>query len=69
MTVFYLRKRESAPASTYRMPVYPIPAILALGGWLFVFATSEQIVLAYGLLSLIAGVAAFWLWNKTVAAA
>ena len=67
VTVFYLRRTAKAPASTYRMPLYPLPAIVALAGWLFVFCTSEQVVLAYGLLSLLAGVAAFWFWNKAVA--
>ena len=67
VTVFYLRRTAKAPASTYRMPLYPFPALVALAGWLFVFCTSEKVVLAYGLLSLLAGVAAFWFWNKAVA--
>ena len=49
------------------MPLYPLPALLALSGWLFVFSTSEPVVLAYGLLSLLAGAAAFFFWNKAVA--
>jgi amino acid transporter len=68
VTVFYLRRTVKGPVSTYRMPLYPLPALIALAGWLFVFCTSEQVVLAYGLLSLLAGVAAFWFWNKAVAA-
>jgi amino acid transporter len=67
VTVFYLRQTAKTPASTYRMPLYPIPALLALAGWLFVFAGSEYVVLAYGLLSLFTGVAAFFFWNKAVA--
>jgi amino acid transporter len=67
VTVFYLRKKAKGPASTYRMPLYPLPALLALLGWLFVFSTSEPVVLAYGLLSLLAGAAAFFFWNRAVA--
>ena len=67
VTVFYLRKTAKPQAFTYRMPLYPIPALLALAGWLFVFGTSEHVVLVYGLLSLFAGVAAFFFWDKAVA--
>ena len=37
------------------MPLYPIPAVVALVGWLFVFGTSDWLVLAYG-----AGTLAGW---------
>jgi amino acid transporter len=68
VTVFYLRKTATGPTPTYRMPLYPLPALLALAGWLFVFYTSDTRVVAYGLLSMLAGVAAFFFWNKAVAA-
>jgi len=68
VTVFYLRRKPAGAVFPYRMPLYPLPALLALTGWLFVFSTSEQLVLDYGLLSLLAGVAAFFFWNKAIAA-
>ena len=40
-TVFYLRSKSTFPATTFRMPAFPLPALLALAGWLYVFATSE----------------------------
>jgi amino acid transporter len=69
VTVYYLRKTSMGPVSTYRMPIYPLPALLALAGWLFVFFTSGLVVLEYAILSLVAGVAVFFFWNKAVAAA
>ena len=63
-TVFYLRTRKSGPALTFRMPLFPLPALFALAGWLFVFFTSEQPVLIYGIASLLAGVAAFLVWDR-----
>ena len=32
VTVFYLRKKAKGPASTYRMPLYPVPALVSIGG-------------------------------------
>jgi hypothetical protein len=46
------------------MPLFPLPALVALVGWLFVFATSSRPVIAYGLGSLILGVAVFFFWDR-----
>jgi amino acid transporter len=66
-TVFYLRSKSAAPALTFRMPLFPLPALLALAGWLYVFATSETPVLIYGVASLVVGVAAFFVWDLAFA--
>jgi amino acid transporter len=66
-TVFYLRSKSTFPATTFRMPAYPLPALLALAGWLYVFATSEPPVMIYGIASLLVGVAAFFVWEFAVA--
>jgi amino acid transporter len=66
-TVFYLRSKATAPAYTFRMPLFPLPALLALAGWLYVFSTSETLVMIYGAASLLVGVAAFFVWDLTVA--
>jgi amino acid transporter len=65
-TVFYLRATARRPNLTYRMPLFPLPALFALAGWLFVFATSTPPVLIYGVVSLIAGVVAFLVWDRLV---
>jgi amino acid transporter len=62
-TVFYLRRKRKVPVSGFRMPLYPLPALIALAGWLFAFATSGGPVLAYGLVSLLLGLAAFLAWD------
>jgi amino acid transporter len=63
VTVFYLRARSPGQSPGFRMPLFPLPALCALAGWLFVFATSERGVLIYGLSSLVLGVAAFAAWD------
>jgi amino acid transporter len=65
-TVFYLRATAQRPDRTYRMPLFPLPALFALAGWLFVFVTSEPAVLIYGVGSLLAGVVAFLVWDRLV---
>jgi hypothetical protein len=47
----------------YRMWAYPIPGIVALLGWLFVFATTQPLVILFGVAVLAAGGAAFLLWS------
>src|SRR5262249_47546459 len=66
-TIVYLRARADGRIGPFRMPMYPLPALIALAGWLFVFGTSEQQVLLYGVGSLILGVIAFLAWDFLVA--
>jgi amino acid transporter len=61
-TVFYLRAQGRGPKLTYRMPLFPVPALVALAGWLFIFLTSETPALIFGTASLAVGAAAF-LWK------
>jgi amino acid transporter len=59
-TVAYLRTRPDLLLRLpYRMPLFPLPAIFALVGWLYVFGTLEIKVIVYGLLSMGLGWAAF----------
>lgn len=63
-TVFYLRTRpELAARMPFRMWLFPLPALVALGGWLFVFVTSRERIIAYGVGSLALGVAVFAVWE------
>jgi amino acid transporter len=65
LTVFLLRFRGAGDrALPFRMPLFPIPALLALAGWFFVFGSSEWRVLAYGLGTLQLGVEAFAIWDR-----
>jgi hypothetical protein len=44
--------------------LFPLPALVALVGWLFIFCTSKPSVLFYSTGSLVAGVAAFVIWDR-----
>ena len=43
----------------YRMPLYPLPAVIALLGWLYIFATSAARYIVFGLVSLAIGLMVF----------
>jgi amino acid transporter len=65
-TVFYLRTRpELSSRLRFRMWWFPAPALFALFGWLFVFATSEYRIRVYSLGSLGLGAAVFVAWEQT----
>jgi hypothetical protein len=45
------------------MWLYPLPALVALLGWLFLFVTSDKKVIFYSSLALLSGVIAFFVWS------
>lgn len=47
----------------FRMWLYPIPSLVALAGWLFLFAMSGTVVLLAGIGVLVSGVAVFFVWR------
>ncbi|HJQ21999.1 MAG TPA: APC family permease [Gemmatimonadaceae bacterium] len=62
-----LRKREPDMPRPYRMWLYPLPALVALLGWIFVFATTEPAVIAFGVGALVLGGVAFLVWSSRTA--
>jgi amino acid transporter len=58
-----LRKRAPDMPRPYRMWLYPLPALVALLGWIFVFATTQPRVILFGIGVLAAGCVAFILWS------
>ncbi|HZI99251.1 MAG TPA: APC family permease, partial [Gemmatimonadaceae bacterium] len=58
-----LRKNKPDMARPYRMWLYPVPAIVAVLGWIFVFATTQLRVIAFGIGVLALGCVAFVLWS------
>jgi basic amino acid/polyamine antiporter, APA family len=58
-----LRRHRGASPTTYRMWLYPLPSLVALAGWIFVFGTSDPRVILFGLGTLLLGVAAFGIWS------
>jgi amino acid transporter len=57
--------RRRGIRAPYRMVLYPLPALVALAGWAFIFEQSGGAAIAYGLVTLTAGAAvfAFWAWR------
>jgi amino acid transporter len=62
----YLRKHRQDIVRPFRMWLYPIPAIIALFGWVYIFVTSGWAFVGFGLLTLALGVAAFAFWKRVV---
>jgi len=61
-----LRRRAPDLPRPYRMWLYPVPSLIALLGWIFIFATTPPTVIAFGLGALLLGVVCFaaWSWKK-----
>ncbi len=58
-----LRRKNPDMPRPYRMWLYPVPAIVAVMGWIFVFATTQLRVIAFGIGVLALGCLAFVLWS------
>jgi len=58
-----LRKHAPDMPRPYRMWLYPVPAVVALLGWIFVFATTQLQVIFFGVGVLALGFAVFLLWS------
>src|SRR4051812_10138099 len=61
--VTLLRKRLPDSARPYKMWLYPLPSLVALLGWVFIFATTPPVVIAFGLGALALGIACFGVWS------
>ena len=61
--VTLLRRRAPHMPRPYRMWLYPVPSLVALVGWLFIFATTQLKVIAFGIGALVVGIVAFGLWS------
>ena len=58
-----LRRQQPDMPRPYRMWLYPLPALVALAGWIFVFATTQVAVIVFGVGVLALGFLAFLLWS------
>jgi amino acid transporter len=61
--VILLRRSEPDRPRPYRVWLYPLPNLLALVGWIFVFATTDWQVILFGLGTLAAGAVIFFVWS------
>jgi basic amino acid/polyamine antiporter, APA family len=62
--VTILRKTQPGYPASFRMWWYPLPSLIALTGWLYIFFTSGLKYVAGGLALIGAGLIAFLLWRK-----
>ncbi len=58
-----LRRNAPDMPRPYRMWLYPLPALVALLGWIFLFATTQVEVILFGVGVLAVGCVAFLLWS------
>ena len=63
VAVVRLRVVQPDKPRPFRMWLYPLPALVALLGWIFVLGTSDPLVILFGLGTLLLGVAAFFAWS------
>ena len=63
LAVALLRKRAPLAERPYRIWLYPVPSLVALVGWIFIFATSDWKLILLGLGTLALGAAFFLAWS------
>lgn len=63
--VHYLRKYRTDIERPFKTWLYPLPNAIALLGWTYILATSGWAFIAFAMLTLAAGVVAFWLWRRS----
>ena len=61
--VTLLRRTAPDMPRPYRMWLYPAPSLIALLGWIFIFATTPLKVIAFGLGALLVGIVCFGIWS------
>ncbi|MCX7427483.1 MAG: amino acid permease [Planctomycetia bacterium] len=60
--VALIRKQATGPVG-FRMALYPLPSVIALVGWTFIFAASGIWYMVAGIATLGAGVVAYFAWQ------
>jgi amino acid transporter len=61
--VMRLRRTRPDLPRPYRIWLYPVPALVALAGWLFIFVTTDVRVIGFGVAILALGVGGFLIWS------
>jgi amino acid transporter len=61
IAVMLLRRRAIAPPGSFRMPLYPLPAIVALAGWLYIVVSSKGLHILIGVAMAATGAAIYLL--------
>jgi hypothetical protein len=61
--VAYLRRTRPEMPRPYRVWLYPVPALIAMVGWTFIFLTTNVRIIGIGLGLLALGVVCFFVWS------
>src|SRR5262249_58715514 len=59
-----LRRRQPNLPRPYKMWLYPLPSVIALAGWLYIYKSAGTEPIALSLAWLTAGAAAFLIWAR-----
>lgn len=62
--VILLRKNAPNLERPFRMWLFPIPALVALAGWIFLFSTSGVITMLYAGGVVVLGLVSFFIWSR-----
>jgi basic amino acid/polyamine antiporter, APA family len=62
--VALLRKNSPNLERPYRIWLYPLPSLIALVGWLFIYLTLDRPVIIFSLVALAVGVVSFLAWSR-----
>jgi hypothetical protein len=49
----------------YRIWLYPLPSLIALAGWLFIYLTLDRKIILFSLVALAVGVVSFLVWSRS----
>ena len=60
----WLRRTRPDMPRPFRVWLYPLPAFIALAGWIFLLGTSEPVVILFGLATLALGVVVYFVWAR-----
>jgi len=63
IAVQLLRQRQPDLPRPFRIWLYPVPSLVALVGWIFIFATTDWPIIAFGLGLLAVGLLFFLVWS------
>jgi amino acid transporter len=64
VAVHWIRRHRPDIARPFRIWLYPVPAVVAMLGWCYIFATSGLVYILFGIATLGAGLAAFAMWRR-----
>ncbi|MBO0859424.1 MAG: amino acid permease [Chloracidobacterium sp.] len=64
-SVALLRKNAPNRERPYRIWLYPLPSLIALTGWMFIYLTLDRKIILFSMVALAAGVISFLTWSRS----